>query len=288
MGRLSAFLGVLAVSACTTPTPRPGKVGVVLMAHGGDAAWNAEIERAVTPLRARHDLEIAYGMAECATLRKAAERLEARGATTLVVVRLFVRSESFLERIQYLLGLRAEPPGGKPPKPDCCIPAEPHDVCVPLRSRSTVVLTSALDGDALLGPILAERAAHLSKEPEREAVLILSHGLGDDAANERLKADIERLAAEVRSVRPFRTVVAETLREDWPEKRKESEARLRAFMEQAKADGVRILVIPYRVAGFGPYKEILEGWDYVADGRGFLPHPNVSDWIERQILNAAR
>jgi hypothetical protein len=96
-----------------------------------------------------------------------------------------------------------------------------------------------------------------------------------------------RLAGDVRRSHPYRSVVVETLREDWPEKRKEAEARLRTFMEGARREGVRVLVLPYRVAGFGPYSEILKGWDYVADGRGLLPHGNVIRWIEGQIRAAA-
>ena len=80
-----------AMTACASPAPASGKRGVIVMAHGGDAGWNAEVEAAVVPLRARHDVEIAYGMAECATLKEATRRLESRGATTIVVVRLFVR-----------------------------------------------------------------------------------------------------------------------------------------------------------------------------------------------------
>ena len=36
------------------------------------------------------------------------------------------------------------------------------------------------------------------------------------------------------------------------------------------------------VLGFGPYRAVLEGLDYVADGRGLLPHPAFSRWLSRQ------
>lgn len=285
MKRLACAL--LFLAACSSPRSDPApreRVGVLLMAHGGDDAWNREVEQAVEPLRSKYDIEIAFGMAECHTLRTALRTLESRGATTVVVVRLFVRSESFRERIEYLLGLRKEPPGGKPPRRDCCVESPAHDVCTPVEPRARIVLSRAIDGDALLGPVLAERAAALSRTPEREAVLLLSHGLGDDAANDRLLADIDRLADHVRRARPFREVRAETLREDWPDKRAPSEERIAAFMNRAKNDGLDVIVIPYRVAGFGDYKDLLKGWEYRADGRGFLPHGNVTRWIEERVV----
>ncbi len=290
--------GLLAiVGGCSAPAAaRPGeaaaaakadRVGVIVMAHGGDAAWNTEVERAVEPLRPRYDVEVAFGMAECSTLRAAAERLEARGAARLVVVRLFVRSESFVERTRYLLGLRADPPGGVPPRADCCVEGPAHVLCTPIGTRALVELTPALDGDPLLGPILAERAAGLSRDPSNEAVLLLSHGLGEDDANARLAADMDRLLDSVRQARPFRLVHAETLREDWPEKRAAAEERIRAFMDGARAKDLRVIVIPYRVVGFGPYAEVLRGYDFAFDGRGFLPHANVTAWIEERIRAAA-
>jgi hypothetical protein len=75
----------------------------------------------------------------------------------------------------------------------------------------------------------------------------------------------------------------ETLREDWPEKRAVSETRIRAFVEQANRDGGSAIVIPYRVAGFGPYAQVLEGFSYVSDGKGLLPSAEVAQWVRRQV-----
>ena len=79
---------------------------------------------------------------------------------------------------------------------------------------------------------------------------------------------------------PFRHVQCETLREDWPERRAEAERRIRAYVKAASRDGGRAIVVPFRIAGFGPYRRVLDGLDYVADGRGFCPHPNMTRWVE--------
>ncbi|MBI2920722.1 MAG: hypothetical protein HYY18_06510 [Planctomycetes bacterium] len=256
--------------------------GILVLAHGGDADWNEAIEDTIAPLRPNHAVEVAYGMAECRTIQKAIDRLEEQGCAKIAVVRLFVRSESFESRIEYLLGLRESPPEGASMQSDHCSGGEPH-VCTPVRRRVEIVLGPALDGDPDIGAILADRALAMSRVPEREVVLLLSHGLGDEAVNARLVADMERAAATVREKGGFRQVAVETLREDWPELREAAEKRIRERVRRADADGLRMIVVPYRVAGFGPYREVLEGCAYEADGRGFCPDPRMTALIQRRL-----
>jgi hypothetical protein len=138
--------------------------------------------------------------------------------------------------------------------------------------------------DPHMGAVLAERARTLSRDARAEDVLVLAHGPGDDGENERWLARLDELCAPVRSALPFRRVQAMTLREDWPERRAEAVARIRAFVERARAEGGTALVVPFRVQGFGPYAEVLAGLEYAADGTGLLPHPAVSSWIQRRAL----
>ena len=151
----------------------------------------------------------------------------------------------------------------------------------PIRSSAQFVLSYEGVGESpLIDEILVDRIESLSSDPTRESVLILAHGPGNDAENERWLANMNRRLQQLGEIGPFREIRCETLREDWPERRKEAERRIREFVEKAGQDGGRCLVIPFRVAGFGPYKEVLVGLDYVADERGFCPHPNMTKWIE--------
>jgi len=152
-----------------------------------------------------------------------------------------------------------------------------------IESRSSFVLTKQGLAEAPeMGPILAERAKGLSRAPEREDVLVLAHGPGDDAENERWIALIDARAAEIRKTLPFHRVEVHTLREDWPDKRQEAEKRIRAFVTEAAGEGRQTIVVPFRISGFGPYAKVLEGLSYAADQQGLLPHGNVARWIERQ------
>jgi hypothetical protein len=134
-----------------------------------------------------------------------------------------------------------------------------------------------------MGDVLAERARGMSRDALRESVLILAHGSEDDAENQRWLQKIDLRAETVRRLLPFRRVHVETLREDWPEKRKPAETRIRTFVAEASQDGGRAIVIPYRIHGFGPYAKVLEGLDYVSDGKGLIPSAHVERWVRRQI-----
>jgi len=80
------------------------------------------------------------------------------------------------------------------------------------------------------------------------------------------------------AISAVRRVHVESLREDSPAKRSASEARIRAFVDEASRDGGRVIVIPFRVAGFGPYARVLEGLPYASDGRALLPSAEVEHW----------
>lgn len=113
-------------------------------------------------------------------------------------------------------------------------------------------------------------------------MLILAHGPGDDAENGEWLRKLDALADSIRSSGQFSAVEVHTLREDWKEKRAEAETRIRAFVETSTQQGNQTLVIPFRLYGFGPYEEVLEGLAYESDGTGLLPSRLVTDWIAHQ------
>jgi sirohydrochlorin ferrochelatase len=273
-----------------------GDFGVLVMAHGAGPAWNGEVEEMLASLREDHPLEIAFGMAEAASLQNAVTRLEERGVRRIAVVRLFISGESWYERTEQILGLA---PGAEPRSEDHATHGGHdahgghaghgggmgHDMALwRIESRSSFAISKQGLAEAPeMGAVLVERVRGLSQEPARESVLVLAHGPETDEENERWLSLIDARADAVRRAGSFRRVQTETLREDWPEKRAASEARIRAFVEQALQDNGRVIVIPYRVAGFGPYADVLKGFDYVADQKGLLPSADVERWVRRQV-----
>ncbi|MDP3740593.1 MAG: CbiX/SirB N-terminal domain-containing protein [Hyphomonadaceae bacterium] len=267
--------------------------GALIMAHGGGAVWNAEVEAMLAPLSKEHPIEIAFGMAEAASLQSGVKRLEARGVQRIAVVRLFISGESWYERTEQILGLV---PGAEPQSGEHAGHGEHashgssgggggHSMALwRIETKSSFALSKqGLSEAPEMSEVLVERARGLSKDPSRESVLIIGHGPEDDGENQRWLTMIDQRAEAMRRLAPFKRVQVETLREDWPDKRVVSEARIRSFVEQAGQDNGRVLVIPYRVSGFGPYANVLKGLSYEADQKGLLPSAGVEHWVRRQI-----
>lgn len=309
--RRAAILSAMAVSvvslvSCSTVgegSQQADALGVLVMAHGAGPAWNGEVEAMLSPLRDDYPVEIAFGMAEAASLQSGVSRLEQRGVRRIVVVRLFISGESWYERTEQILGLA---PGAAPRATDhdahggghdahaghggAGQPAMTHNMALwRIETQSSFAISKEGLAEAPeMGAVLVERVRALSTDPSRESVLVLAHGPETDEENQRWLSLIDARAEAVRRAGSFRRVQAETLREDWPEKRVASEARIRAFVEQASQNNGRVIVIPYRVAGFGPYADVLKGFDYVADQKGLLPSADVERWVERQVKELSR
>lgn len=286
----------------STSSASSERFGVLVMAHGGSKEWNDAVLETVKPLRSKYDIEVAFGMADAISLEDGVRKLEDRQVRKIGVVRLFVSGESWTERTEQIFGLVPGAPARAPAPAHAHGDHDPHAhghapggheghsmafFRVPSAASYAMSVQGLADGPGM-GTILADRAAALSKAPAREDVLILAHGPGEDDENARWLAKLDARAAAIRGRAPFRRVQVETLREDWPDKRVDAEKRIRAFVERATAEGGKAIVIPFRVQGFGPYKQVLEGLDYVSDGTGLIPHAEVTKWIENQITTLER
>lgn len=265
--RVLLWAVVPSLTACASGSPEPPDravgvesrgYGLLVMAHGGSPEWNAAVREAVAPVRNELPTALAFGMADPESLRAAASRLESQGVSRIAVVRLFISGSSFYERTLEALS---------PLSPDFAI------------SRAGLIESP------LAGEIMRERVASLSRDPSGESVLILAHGMGEESENDRLLGHMEEVARAVREIGPFREVRTETLREDWPEKREPSERGIRRWVEARSRTG-RVIVVPLRLYGFGPYESVLEGLPYVADGTGFVPHPLITSWIRDATAEA--
>ena len=264
--------------------------GLLIMAHGGDEQWNRAVKEAVAPLKKVCPVVVAYGMAQREPLRQGILQLEEQGVRKIAVVRLFMDGRSFLSQTEYLLGVSDQPPPfflhhdhhHHKMTRDAVRLLRGSEIPPPLELESQVILSNAgLLDSRLAGDVLLDRVRALSESPADESVLVIGHGVESDARDRYWKARMESLAQGLKALGPFREVRVETLREDWEAKRKVAEERIRGFVSQQSREG-RVLVVPFRVFGFGPYGKVLEGLEYHADGRGLLPHRNVTRWLQEQ------
>lgn len=283
------LVGLLVVAACAPAPQRPlpatpqeqpfeqsseagGDVGILVMAHGGSEVWNKTVADAVAELPTNIPTVVSYGMANPRTLRAGLEELSSRGVRKVAVVRVFVSGQSFLEQTEYLLGLREDRPAQMVlmgMDPATVWPIE-HEMEIATHLDGLMVSEEART-------ILADRARGASLDPGQESVLLVAHGMGDDVQNSRVLAAMDRVTRELDSTGFSATGIA-TLREDWADKREAAEDGIREFVADEALQGKRVIVVPVRLSGFGPYAEVLGELEYVAT-EGLLPHPEVSTWI---------
>jgi sirohydrochlorin cobaltochelatase len=296
-------LALAARAAAPASTAAPAGYGILLLAHGGDKAWNAEVERLRLSVDREVPVETALGMADAKAIASASERLKKRGAEKIVAVPLFVHSRSeVMDQTRYVLGMRKEHSevlrqgleamakahaGHK-------MPAGAHhhsfsmDRAVP---PLPAVLTDALDGDPLVSAVLLSRARGLSRERERETVVLVAHGPNDPKALPAWEKDLAAHAEFIARNGGFREARAFMLRDDaGPKVRGEAVKALRAYIEARSADG-RVLVVPALLARGGIEQKIpkdLDGLRYAWDGKTLLPDPGFEKWLrERGRAGAA-
>lgn len=247
------------------------------MAHGGDLEWNRSVLSSTEGLDDSLPTELVFGMADPLSLEAGLKALQRDGVRRVAVVRLFMSGESFAHQTNYLLGLSATPPlhfvlmgpaQGLGPVPDQIA----HSVSIATHSEGMMRSPEA-------AAIVAERARDASTQPDRESVLIIAHGMAGENENARV-LDAMQVAADEVAAAGFANVRIATLREDWAEERHAAEAEIRAYVEDQSRMKRKVLVVPFRLSGFGPYAEVLDGLVYTPT-KGFFPHPGVSDWIRR-------
>jgi sirohydrochlorin cobaltochelatase len=289
----SLILSLACFAAAAQPVP---EYGVLLLAHGGNAEWNAEVSAIAKEAAGGAPVSIAFGMADADAIQKAASELEARSCRKIVAVPLFVNSASeVMEQTRYVLGISEKPSEVLRDALHGMAGHHGGHAMGPLnrrvRSRAPVILTPALDDHPLVAETLLARAKALSRAPSREIVLLVGHGPVDEAAEKAWTRTMTALAAAVRERGGFKAVVGRTLRDDAPKPvRDKAVAALRETVSKAALEG-KVLVVPYLVARGGieaKVKEALRGLSYAWDGRTICPHPNVSRWVLEMAAAGAK
>lgn len=256
---------------------QPGEIGVVLMPHGSDKPWNDTVERTIEPLKVRYQVEIAYGMADYSSIQEAVSRLEAKGIKHVIFGRMYALLESMRAESDYILGLTQEFAGHNHHKADY------RQLC------TSIIFTSfgGYEEDPEIASALLHRVEEMSHDPADETILLLSHGSGDDQVNERWLSLMLRNAGymERLSKKRFKSIKVASLREDWPDKMEVSLQEIKKIIEDGNRHG-RVIIIPNRLAGSGPYQRVLKDMNYELNPNGIAPHSFVTHWLEREIQKA--
>ena len=274
MVAIICFVFVVSVMGSLSVHAAQAEKGILVLAHGGTKPlWNESVRDVVRPLEGRYNVDVAFGMADRASIQDAVTRLEKRGVRFIIVVPLFISSHSpIIPDTRRLLGLD---------------PASPERY---IKGDVDFVMTGALDASPLVSEIVLERAREMSEEPSGEVVVLVGHGPNEPELNELWLRNMGQIGGRVKDAGGFKDVLVTTVRDDAPREIQEEATRnLREMVECSGTDS-RVLVIPYVLASGGIEEGIrdrLVGLEF-RFGRPLLPHPNITRWIEQQSARYLR
>tara|TARA_R110001583_G_scaffold195244_1_gene370867 strand:- start:1347 stop:2351 length:1005 start_codon:yes stop_codon:yes gene_type:complete len=325
-GLITLILGILVVVNFSFTT-QAEKVGVLILAHGGNSSWDETVKNATEALKQNYVVEVAFGMANPTTMQIGIDKLESQGVSKIVVVPLFISSYSpIIRQNEYLLGLRdtlADPPMlmmhhgnmtmkkgndhssmGKKDTHTSMSKDASHSMqnvkkkmeLKPLHFKSKIILTKPLDAHPLVAEIIYDRISELSVNPENETILIVAHGPNDEQDNKNWVNTIDNLADQIRTIQSekgnkFKQIFGLTVRDDAnPAIYEQAKEQLRTLVSQSGKDG-EVIVIPLLLSQGGVearYVKRLEGLNYKWSGKTLLPHPNITKFIQTSVEEALK
>ncbi|QQG45275.1 MAG: hypothetical protein HYW89_04750 [Candidatus Sungiibacteriota bacterium] len=290
------------LSGCVKPQEEINdpKLGVLMLAHGGNQNWNKELLKALSAARGNFKRQVVFGMADPDVIQQEIVSLQKEGVNKIVVVPLFLSSHSELYRqLEYVLGIREEPDilfglliehGKKHSNP---MPSEHADHTEPLmdivrRVEFSVphVIASPINYHPLIASILEERVASISNK-ENISIVLLAHGPVSETDNKLWLQDLQLYAERMRSKFKNLQVLYHTFRDDAPDFiRNQAIDKIRDSIRQEQKAGRGVIVVPYLLASDGrevAIKEFLADCKCTIIPAALLPHKNISLWIEQQV-----
>jgi len=284
-------------------TSASNKTGILILAHGGDKNWNAEVEKGADSLRKTHPVEVAFGMASKRTIQPAVDALVKSGVEEIVAVPLFISSHSsVITSTEFLLGARNEAPkalaifakmnhghGGDHASHNM-VEDPSFDLLTPVVSKVPIRVTEALNAHPLVAAILLSRALEISKKPENEVIVLVAHGPVSAEENQLWLNDMAKLADGIKAKSKFARIDYLTVRDDAPKEiRDQATAELRGVVQNALDEKRSVLIVPLLLSYGGIEKGIqkrLEGLDYTMSNHAILPDERLVEWIRISVESA--
>jgi len=264
--------------------PAVAQTGLLVVAHGADAEWNARVRETVAQVRWTHGpMAVAFLMgneAETAGWDTAVDALRAARAEAIVVVPLMVSSYGgHYREIEYYAGIRDSFAGHH---------MDPRHRPPPVQAR----VTPALDAAPELGAALASRWRALSERDRERPLLLVAHGPSDpdDAAHWLVNLKSAGAALSGAGLRaPF--AVALLWDDADPLLRAAAVATLRDTVNAlAAASHDSVAVIPVLISSGSIDRQKLpkdlEGLPVRYTPTSLAPLPMLARWIERSAAAA--
>ena len=254
---------------------RRGNVGVLVLTHGVGETGDRIFKRAIEPIGTKYPTSIGIGMAmtHSQPLQSSVDDLSKAGARTIILVPPLVSKYNTIYRQwEYIFGW----------------PAAAEYLSVPkVKTKVKLVMARTFDDSPLFTQMLLDHARELSKNPSREAVMIVAHGPEDYEDNGPDLAFLIAHAAKIKTHGGFAEVQAINLQDDaFKPIRAANVRKLRKMITDAQARGYDVLVVPAVIASFGlqaKLKQDLLGLKYRFQEKGVSEHPAFAKLLEQRI-----
>ncbi|MEK7744479.1 MAG: hypothetical protein AAB576_05460 [Elusimicrobiota bacterium] len=281
----------------------PKELGLLVLGQGGGEEWKKFSQALAKSLGAEIPVEVNAGSPGTSDLLRSLEKLKTARVKKIAVVPLYLRSDDpDLEQARYLLGIAQYPSEG--------VMKGEHSRMGSARIKRALTkiplsMTQALDEDPAVSQALSERALQMSREPERDAVIVVELGRADDQGSEARLRALQGHAKRVREAGKFRDARAVLLRSDAPKVpgtapdlgkkigrgAKESSLReLRDAVRELSSQG-RVIAVPCLLAKDGSERRMrkaLEGLFHQWKGEALLPSDALASWTLTRMEEARR
>lgn len=279
-------LCVIAALLAIAPAAGSAQEGLLVVAHGAGAEWNARVRETVAQVQWDGPVGLAFLMGEekeSAGWNAAVERLAAEGAQRIVVVPLMVSSYgSHYRQIRYYAGELAE------------LPAElaSHDHGTHAAPPVPMRVTAALDDAPELAAALGARWAELDKADRGRPLLLVAHGPNDSADAVKWVTHIAAVSEGLR-VRTRSDLHVALLRDDAPpDIRRAAVAAMRdTVLAMAGRAADSVVAMPVMISA-GSITRVkipadLEGLPIRYRPEPLAPRAELARWIERSAKGSA-
>ncbi|MDH5254726.1 MAG: hypothetical protein OEW72_02320 [Gammaproteobacteria bacterium] len=256
-------------------------IGVLGLGHGYAGDGNDQFKAGYASVAAMHPTAVGLGMSmmDSSHIQSAVDKLEAAGATTIVVLPSETSETSSLVRQwHYMFGLTDNSGYLEVPR---------------VRTRAKIIMATSPTRSPIIGRILGENLKAASKDPASEAALLIMHGPESPAENEDELRNLAKLAAVVRDVTGISEVSYGSLQDDAPPAiRAANVERMREWVAKASASGKKVLVEPVLLTAGGRVSQKigkdLSGLSYTFVDRGMIGHPLFAQWVRDTVAERAK
>jgi len=271
----------------------PGKIGVMIIAHGGGPEWDGRVDSLAAVVRkegrVKGPVAVSFLMGPGAATHRFQDvvaKLRTQGAEHIVVVPLLVSSYSgHYEQIRYLAR-----------QVDTLDAEMMHHLEMSGIERASaevpITVTAALDDAPQLSRIVIDRAQEMAPSAKGRALFIFGHGPNEATEYAAWMSKLRPVADSARTHSGFSSVLIELVRDDAPAAvRAEAVKRARELIQlQYEATRQPVIVVPLLVS-MGNVMRLkfptdLTGLPIEYAKNPLLPHPALADWVESRVRTA--